>query len=165
MNPVQTKMALNYITPKKNFLTGLKNQGQVPFINPVIQCLFYTKSLSNHFKIYYINPNLKLAFSFQKLIKQLSGKNTENFYPINFINTIKQIENKKNINIINANNGIYDFLKFILNQLHQELKDDIINQNGFKSTKFGTKREYNEFNYENEKSIITELFQIESTKI
>lgn len=56
-------------------------------------------------------------------------------------------------------------MKFILNQLHKELKDDIINQNGFKSTKFGTKREYNEFNYENEKSIITELFQIESTKI
>ena len=36
MNPVQTIMALNYITSKKNFLTGLKNQGQAPFINPVI---------------------------------------------------------------------------------------------------------------------------------
>jgi hypothetical protein len=109
-----------------------------------------------------MNQNLKLAISFQELIKQLSDKNTKNFSPKNFINTITEIESEKKINIINANNSIYDFVKFILNQLHQELKEDANNKN-----KIGLKIFRKEFNgnIENEKSIITDLFQIESKNI
>ena len=173
---IQTKIVLEQIHNKKDIikkklqkkeiiLIGLKNLGQASFINPLIQCLFYTESFSNHFKkinFNKMNQNLKLAISFQELIKQLSDKNTKNFSPKNFINTITEIESEKKISIINANNSIYDFVKFILNQLHRELKEDANNKN-----KMGLKLFRKEFNsnIENEKSIITDLFQIESKNI
>ena len=167
---IQTKNVLEQIQNKKDIikkklqkkeiiLIGLKDIGQSAFINPLIQSLFYTESLSNHFKKINLNknnPKLKLAISFQELIIQLSDKNTKNLSPKNFINTINDIESEKNVSVINANNSIYDFLKFILNQLHQELKEDINNKN-----KIGLKflNEINS-NTDNEKSIITDLFQI-----
>ena len=172
---IKTKIVLEQIQNKKDIikkkfqkkeiiLIGLKNTGQAAFIIPLIQCLFYTESLSNHIKnmnFNKMNPNLKLSISFQELIKQLSDKNTKNFFPKNFINTITEIENEKNISVINPDNSIYDFVKFILNQLHEELKEDIKNKN----KKFLGFQKKNNSKIENEKSIITDLFQIVSKNI
>ena len=173
---IQTNMVLDKIKinknnfkkiPVKKEIVSIKliNRGQAPFINPVILCLFYTESLSNHFKyLNKINPNLKLAFSFQELIKQLSENNEKDIDPKNFIDTISEIESEKDIDIIYTNDSIYDFLKFILNQLHEELKEVMMNQNNSKNQQFKFQNAFNIIK-ENEKSIITDLFQIENMEI
>ena len=167
---IQTNIVLDHInknnfnTPQKSemILTRLKNIDQAVFINPIIQCLFYTEPLWNYLKYLNIkNHNLKLAISFQELIKQLSDKNTKIFDSKNFIKTITEIiYEKKYVGVNNAYNSIYDYLEFILEQLHQELKEKMT-QSDLNRIKFSCQQELHAFNnIINEKSIITELFQL-----
>ena len=66
-NKVDTNLVLERIREIK--LVGLKNIGQISFINSVLQCLFQIKPLINYFKNQnYINNNLKLTSAFQELI-------------------------------------------------------------------------------------------------
>ena len=176
----KTKQIMNSIRSKKNYnkkifkkndknLIGLMNLGQISFFNSVIQCLIHTELLSNYFnntKLNELNPNLKLAISYQNLVKKLSDENIKSFYPSDFINTITEFGILKNNVKITVNNDVFEFLKFILNQLHKELKEDIIYPNnnylGFKN-----KFEFDSYNNSigNEKSIITDIFQIVNENI
>ena len=159
------------IIQKKEFITiGLKNIAQAPYINPIIQCLFHSELLTNYFKTVYFDiskANLKFAISFKELIMELSDKNNQNFYPENFINIITEFwPLKKNANI-NSNDNIYNFLEFILSQLHIDLISNEKEQNNINNIPNMNTQEliaYNEID-KNGKSIITDLFQIINEKI
>ena len=159
------------IIHKKEFITiGLKNIAQAPYINPIIQCLFHSELLTNYFKTVYFDiskANLKFAISFKELIMELSDKNNQNFYPENFINIITEFwPLKKNANI-NSNDNIYNFLEFILSQLHIDLISNEKEQNNINNIPNMNTQEliaYNEID-KNGKSIITDLFQIINEKI
>ena len=69
------------------------NLGQISFFNSVIQCLIHTQLLSNYCNntiLYELNPNLKLAISYQTLVRKLSVGNIKSFYPSDFINTVTE---------------------------------------------------------------------------
>ena len=173
---VNTNQVLNIFEPnKKNIklnkqkkeviLIGLKNRGQAPFINCVIQCLVQTDMLSDYFKNnnfnnqFIINPNLKLSISYKELVEKFTNKNIKSFYPEKFISDIREIELSKNENKLVANENIYEFLNFILNQLHDELKSEENNINNFEFRNQLESNSYEE-NIGNQTSIITDIFQI-----
>ena len=173
---VNTNQVLNFFEPnKKNIklnkpkkeviLIGLKNRGQAPFINCVIQCLVQTDMLSDYFKNnnfnnqFIINPNLKLSISYKELVEKFTNKNIKSFYPEKFISDIREIELSKNENKLVANENIYEFLNFILNQLHDELKSEENKNNNFEFRNQLESNSYEE-NIGNQTSIITDIFQI-----
>ena len=156
-NKINTNIVLEKIKEIK--LVGLKNKGP-KFINPVLQCLF--QILINDFKnINFINNNLKLTSAFQELINQIYNFKGRSLNPENLINTFKEINNSGNI--IKFDN-IYNFLKSILDKLHDELKN-IKDQNNYSinNNKFCKLSDFEFESYikeiKDEKSIITDLFQ------
>ena len=125
-NKVDTNLVLERIREIK--LVGLKNIGQISFINSVLQCLFQIKPLMNYFKNKsYINNNLKLTSAFQELINQMQNLNAKSLNPTSLIKTFREINNS--VNIIKFD-SIYNFLESILNKLHDELKNQK-NQNNY----------------------------------
>ena len=158
-NKVDTNLVLERIREIK--LVGLKNIGQISFINSVLQCLFQIKPLINYFKNQnYINNNHKLASAFQELINQMQNLNAKSLNPTNLIKTFKEINNSGKI--INFD-SIYNFLESILNKLHDELKNQknqnnysLINNRIVKLSSFEFESYKKEIKNE---SIITDLFQ------
>ena len=121
---------------EKPTLIGLNNIGATCFMNSTLQCLSQTKQLSNYFlnkenedKI--INNNIskknkndfQLSVVFLELIKNLWDKNEKkSFSPYNFMNTIE----KMNPFFKQGTAGdAKDFVIYILEQIHRELKTSI----------------------------------------
>ena len=126
--------------PSKPILIGLNNIGATCFMNATLQCLSQTKGLTNYFlneknkdriinNNYQLkNPNdLQLSPSYLELIQNLWDKNgNESYSPYNFRKIVEQM----NPLFKEGQAGdSKDFIIFILERLHKELKQPINNNN------------------------------------
>ena len=132
INPIKL-----YKTPT---LIGLNNIGATCFMNATLQCLSQTKSLTKYFldqnnkeRIEYNNVFLMNSEDYQlspiylELIQKLwDKKNNKPYSPTNFMNTI----NNMNPLFKRGEPGdSKDFIIFILEQFHKELKKSILSNN------------------------------------
>ena len=126
--------------PSKPILIGLNNIGATCFMNATLQCLSQTKGLTNYFlneknkdriinNNYQLkNPNdLQLSPSYLELIQNLWDKNgNESYSPYNFRKIVEQM----NPLFKEGQPGdSKDFIIFILERLHKELKQPSNNNN------------------------------------
>ena len=172
-NEIQSK-----ITQVKSFskptLIGLNNIGATCFINSTLQCLSQTEDLTNYFlneknKDNIIKNNIalnnqnenQLSPYYLELINKLWDKKTtesKSFSPDNFVKIINEMNPLFKLGEAGDSK---DFIIYILDQLHQELKKPIklqaktpvLNQYD-KENAF----QYFQNTYQKEKSIISELF-------
>ena len=133
-----------YSTPP---LIGLKNIGSSCYKNSVLQCLSQTSDLVNFFlkesnKEKIMNNNiakknkneLQLCPIFFELIKNLWKKDApyKSFSPENFLKAIgAMINNEKGHFTLHESGEAKDFILFILERIHKELKKPIENKNLF----------------------------------
>jgi len=156
-------------------LIGLNNIGATCFMNSTLQCLSQTKSLTNYFlneknkdKIMNNNIALKNKNNYQlspiylELIQKLWDKNgNKSFSPNNFMNVIEIMNPlfKKG-----QAGDSKDFIIFILEQLHKELKSSIKNNiNNIEQQPLNQYNKNNAFNhffgeFQKECSIISDIF-------
>ena len=122
-------------------LIGLNNIGAICFMNSILQCLSQTKSLTNYFlknsnfqiiknnNIANQNKNLpQLSPAYLKLIKMLWDKNKKgtSFSPNEFMETVEKMNPLfKNEQTDDAK----DFIIYILEQIHKELKRPVNSHN------------------------------------
>ena len=155
-------------------LIGLNNIGATCYLNSTLQCLSQTESLTKYFlnkknrdKI--INNNiakknkkaLQLCPVYLELIENLWDKNSSNksFSPNNFMNTIEAMNPlfKKG-----QAGDSKDFIIFILEQIHTELKYSVKNNIEPKNplNQYDKKNAFDHFFYDfkNEVSIISDIF-------
>ena len=118
---------------KEPTLIGLNNIGGNSIIYAVLQCLSQTDRLTNYFLNKYnnekiINNNIafnnkndyQLSPAYFELIQNLWEINgTKSYLPQKFINTIKDMNQLLSID---ESNDIKDFIIFIIEQLHRELR-------------------------------------------
>ena len=160
--------------PYKLTLIGLNNIGATCYLNSTLQCLSQTKALTKYFlnkknrdKI--INNNiakknkneLQLCPVYLELIENLWKENSPNksFSPNNFMNTIEAMNPlfKKG-----QAGDSKDFIIFILEQIHTELKHSALNNIEPKNplNQYDKKNAFDHFFYDfkNELSIISDIF-------
>ena len=156
-------------------LIGLNNIGATCFMNSTLQCLSQTKSLTNYFldnknKDNIINNNialtnkneLQLSPIYFELITKLWDKNgnCKSFSPYNFMNTVE----KMNSLFKQGQAGdSKDFIIYILEQLHKELKRSIKQNNNIMNeslNKYDRRNVFNHFynDFKEECSIISDIF-------
>ena len=158
-------------------LIGLNNIGATYFMNATIQCLSQTKELTNYFlntknqdKIINNNIALKnknyyqLSPVYLELLNKLWDKNgPQSISPKNFMNTI---ENMNPLFKKGKAGDSKDFIIYILEQLHKELKKSAIKKNNSSKR---LKQQLNQFDkdsalnyffddFQKESSIISEIF-------
>ena len=125
---------------KKPTLIGLNNIGSTCFKNSVLQCLSQTEDLTNYFlrkssldaifnnNIAKNNNNsLQLCPVYYELIKNLWAKNSiKSFSPNNFMDLIDKMSKKDILTFQKGEAGdAKDFIIFILEQFHKELKKPV----------------------------------------
>ena len=132
----------NIDNPNNHFvpLIGLNNIGATCFMNSTLQCLSQTKDLTNYFldkkneknikenNIHKQNPNdLQLSPIYLELVQKLWEKNGPKSYsPNNFMNMVEMM----NPLFKQGQAGdSKDFIIFILEQLHKELKKSVKHNN------------------------------------
>jgi ubiquitin C-terminal hydrolase len=157
-------------------LIGLNKVGGIPYMNAILQCLIQNKSLTDSFleesdKIRNYDEDeskdeyeYELSQSYLTLIERLwkINKNT-NYNPYNFKNVVLSYD--KSFDKSNSEK-IKDFIDFIIEQLHQELKKKKINDIKLKQNDSDKEIIYKNFlaKFEIEKSIISdEIFGIVET--
>ena len=158
---------------EKPILIGLNNIGATCFMNSTLQCLSQTKSLTDYFlnekntdriinnNIYIKNKNdLQLSPAYHDLIKQLWDKNgPKSFSPSHFMGVIEKLNPlfKKG-----QAGDSKDFIIFILEQLHKELKSPLsgINQIDIALNQYDRLNAFNYFfnDFKKECSIISDTF-------
>ena len=171
-NNKQPKMKIKdiLIFYHKPTLIGLDNIGATCFMNSNLQCLSQTKPLTNYFminkeKISHIKLNekneCKLSPVYLELIQKLWDKNRiKSFSPYNFMNTIEKINPlfKKG-----EAGDAKDFIIFVLEQIHNELKRPVKYGNNINNNNLNQYDKNNAFNFfmndfKNNCSIISDLF-------
>ena len=159
---------------KSPTLIGLNNIGATCFMNATLQCLSQTEGLTNYFlkennKDKIINNNIainnkndhQLSPIFLELIQKLWDINgPKSFSPNNFMNKI----NEMNPLFQKGQAGdSKDFIIFVLEQLHKELKKPINKQNLIVTEPLNQYDKSNAFNhffseFQKECSIISDVF-------
>ena len=156
-------------------LIGLNNIGATCFMNSTLQCLSQTKSLTNYFlkkskfqiimnnNIAKQNKNLpQLSPVYLKLIKMLWDKNKKgiSFSPNEFMETVEKMNSlfKKG-----QAGDSKDFIIFILEQIHKELKRPVNSKNQIIVQPLNQYDRNNAFTYfmndfQKECSIISDIF-------
>ena len=157
---------------KSPTLIGLNNIGATCFMNSTLQCLSQTKILTNYFlneknKERIINNNLalekksdtQLSPAYLELITKLWDKNgPKSFSPYNFMGTVE----KMNPLFKKGQAGdSKDFIIFILEQLHKELKiTNYNNNNNMPLNQYDKQSSQNYFfnDFNKESSVISQNF-------
>jgi len=162
---------LSYLKPT---LVGLNNIGATCFMNSTLQCLSQTKALTNFFldkkhinkitnnNIAVKNKNaLQLSPAFLELINKLWDDNgNKSFSPNKFMNIIN---NMNPLFKTGQAGDAKDFIIFILEQLHKELKSSV-NKSGNKNqqllNQYDKNNAFNHFfnDFKKECSIISDIF-------
>ena len=121
-------------------LIGLNNIGSTCYKNSVLQCLSQTASLTNFFlrdssKNSIFNNNIaiknknapQLCPAYYNLIQNLWAKNgTKSFSPNGFMNVIENLTKNNPLSFkANEAGDAKDFIIFILEELHKELKKSV----------------------------------------
>ena len=160
----------------KPTLIGLQNIGATCFMNSILQCLSQTKDLTNYFLDEQhwdkINNNnialrdkneLQLTPAYLQLLINLWGKN----------NQIKYYEPRNFMNIVEKMNPLFklgqagdskDFIIFLLEQFHNELKKSLINNNSENNSdqvnQYDQKETLSSFfkDFQKQTSIISDIF-------
>ena len=162
-----------YIQPT---LIGLNNLGATCFMNATLQCLSQTEDLTNYFlsdkneNIIYNKytellgkKELCLSKAYLDLIKKLWSKTFQKsaYSPKNFMKTVGEM----NSLFKNGDPGdSKDFIIFILEQIHRELKKSIINITNLKTSQplnqYDRQSAFNYFfeGFQKECSIISDIF-------
>ena len=162
------------ILPNKPILVGLNNIGATCFMNSTLQCLSQTKELTKYFlnpknENRIINNNLAMANKnslqlspiFLELIKKLWDENGgKSFSPHNFM---KIVEKMNPLFKQGQAGDSKDFIIFILEQLHKELKKPVNSNNLGNSIVLNQYDKNNSFNYffndfQKDCSIISDIF-------
>ena len=132
LNKKDNKINLSVSPIKSPNLIKLKEIKEAEYINPILQCLIYTKPLTDYFLSEYIDShNNKLSSYYYDLIKKFS-KNQNDIY-----NAESMVDNK-------CNNS-KDFLIGFLEQLDKELS--LEKNNSIITNIFGGKKEIKEIPY------------------
>ena len=162
----------------KPTLIGLQNIGATCFMNATLQCLSQTEDLTNYFldekrssdkiknnNIAMSNSNLpQLTPVYLELVKNLWDKNNPNGYyePRNFMKTI-EIMNP--LFKLGQPGDSKDFIIFLLEQFHNELKKSLINNNKENNdsdqvNQYDQKNSFISFfqNFKKQTSIISDIF-------
>ena len=168
-------LLINAMKPTQPKLRGLNNIGATCFMNATLQCLSQTKALTNYFlneknrnKIINNNIALKNKYELQlcpvyyELIQKLWEENgPKSISPNNFMNIIE----KMNPLFKKGQAGdSKDFIIYILEQLHKELKKAVSSANNNNVNK--PLDQYNKYNafmhffeeFSKECSIISDIF-------
>ena len=169
-------------TYKEPTLIGLNNIGATCYINSILQCLNQTPSLTNYFlddsnqemilnnNIIKENKNLpQLSPSYLQLTRMLWDKNRKgiSFSPNNFLETIEKMNPMfKN----GQKNDFIDFIIFIIEQIHRELKRPInFEKYSVPLNQYDRKNAFSNFmnGFQKECSVISDIFFgiIETTNI
>ena len=160
----------------KPTLIGLQNIGATCFMNSVLQCLSQTKKLTNYFldekhkqRVYKNNlalfyPNeYQLSPVYLELIEKLWNKKGNHYYaPYNFM---KRVNNMNPLFKKGEAGDAKDFIIFILEQMHKELKKSIKDNLGYINNQMPL-NQYDQINtlnnffqeFTQETSIISDLF-------
>ena len=131
-------------TYEKPTLIGLNNIGSTCYKNSVLQCLSQTHDLTNYIlkeenKEKIINNNiakknnreLQLCPIYYDLIKNLWKKNAslKSFSPLNFMKSVETMTKNDTVQFsLNEAGDAKDFIIFILERMHTELKKPLIKQ-------------------------------------
>ena len=170
INRVIPKPLDSYNSPT---LIGLNNIGATCFMNSTLQCLSQTKALTNYFlniknKEAIKNNNIalknkndyQLSPVFSDLIQKLWEINgPSSFSPNTFMNTVN---NMNPLFKTGQAGDAKDFIIFILEQLHKELKKSV-QSNSIKTLQLNQYDKNNAFNYffndfKKEYSVISDIF-------
>ena len=161
------------IFPKTPTLIGLNNIGATCFMNSTLQCLSQTKELTYYFlnkdnKDRIINNNialknkddLQLSPIYLELIQKLWDENgPRSFSPNKFMNTIEKMNP---LFKLGQAGDAKDFIIFILEQIHKELKSPLsgINQIDIALNQYDRLNAFNYFfnDFKKECSIISDIF-------
>ena len=160
----------------KPTLIGLQNIGATCFMNSILQCLSQTKDLTNYFLDEQhwdeINNNnialrdkneLQLTPAYLQLLINLWGKNNQIKYyePRNFMNIV---ENMNPLFKLGQAGDSKDFIIFLLEQFHNELKKSLINNNSENNSdqvnQYDQKETLSSFfkDFQKQTSIISDIF-------
>ena len=160
----------------KPTLIGLQNIGATCFMNSILQCLSQTKDLTNYFLDQQhwdeINNNnialrdkneLQLTPAYLQLLINLWGKNNQIKYyePRNFMNIV---ENMNPLFKLGQAGDSKDFIIFLLEQFHNELKKSLINNNSENNSdqvnQYDQKETLSSFfkDFQKQTSIISDIF-------
>ena len=166
-------------------LIGLTNIGSSSYKNSVLQCLSQTSDLSNYFlnennKERIMNNNiakknkndLQLCPIYYNLIKNLWNKNEayKSFSPENFLISIGiMIKSEQGQFTLHEKGEVQDFIIFILERMHKELKEPKYNRNNISFNQINPENPLNCYNRnsafnhfinepKNERSIISDIF-------
>jgi len=160
-----------YITPT---LIGLNNIGATCFMNSTLQCLSQTKDLTNYFlKQKYLENignndislknkgNCRLYSSYLELIQKLwEKKGPKSYSPTEFLNIVNEINP---LFKTGQAGDAKDFIIFVLEQLHKELKVSLNSNNSTDSEPLNQYDKNNALNYffkdfKSQVSIISDIF-------
>ena len=151
-------------------LKQLKSGISQNFKNAVLQCLSQTEELTNYFLKESNNNLLKnkddLCPSYSELIQNLWSNNKEKSYSsTSFLNNIEKISEKYGLSFKkNEIEDIKDFIIFILEQLHRELKllnkSNIKKENNEPLDQYDKNNTYKHFfnKFQEDSTIISQIF-------